>query len=130
MIDALILSTIIATSGALPACAANYPVITSVAVQNVIPDGGVNQYTIRVSVANRGQDPQAANALQSVKIYQDATKVGEKGIPPLKAGGTYAFPYRFTRNSDAGDGTTKLVFRLDRQAPGEQGCGMRYTLSI
>jgi hypothetical protein len=130
MLDSLILATLIGANAGLPPCAATYPVITSVAVQNVMPDAGVNQYTIRVSVMNRGQNSQASNALQSVQIYQDATKVGEKGIPPLKAGGTYAFPYRFTRNSDAADGTTNLVFRLDRQAPGEQDCGMRYALSV
>jgi hypothetical protein len=129
MIDSLILATLIAANGGLPACAGNYPAITAVAVQNVIPDAGVNQYTVRVSVTNRGPDSQAANALQSVEIYQDATKVGEKGIPPLKAGGTYAFPYRFTRNSDAAEGTTNLVFRLDRQVPG-QSCGTRYALSV
>ena len=60
--------------------------------------------------------------LNSIQIFQDATKVDQKGAQPLKAGGTETVTYHFSRSSQARPGTTRLRFRLivnDPHAPAQ-----------
>jgi hypothetical protein len=117
-------------------CSGADPAITSVAVQSVNPDGDVNRYQLAVTVVNRGQDSQGGNVLQSVDIFQDGNKVGEKGLPPLKPGESYNFVYSFVRAADAGNNTTHLAFVLDMHQPSgisSQHCdaaGDRYMLRV
>ncbi len=128
---AILLATLIAQNGMGAPCAGALPAISSVAVDRTTQVGEINDYTLRVSVLNRGDLSQAGNVLQSVDIYRDGTKVDQKGVPPLKAGGTYTFLYSFQRNSDAGDGTTTFTFRMDpRTANGCDSSGDRYDLSV
>ncbi len=115
------------------ACPGTNPAIVSVAVKNVEPDGALSRYVLSVDVANHGAASQASNTLQSVDIYQDGTKVGQKGVPPLKAGQAYAFPFSFERNSNSPDGTTKLVFALTPKLGDASACdrsGQRYSLKV
>jgi CARDB len=107
------------------ACAGPGPAVASAKVDRMTPNGELNTYQLRVSVVNRGDVSQAGNVLQSVDIFRNGTKVDQKGVPPLKAGGTYSFVYPFSRNSDAGDGTTTFTFRMD---PGQSCAG--YVLRV
>jgi hypothetical protein len=128
---AMLLATLIAQTGSGAPCAGALPAISSVAVERTTQVGELNDYTLRVSVLNRGDLSQAGNVLQSVDIYRDGTKVDQKGVPPLKAGGTYTFLYFFQRNSDAGDGTTTFTFRMDpRPSNACDSSGDRYDLSV
>jgi hypothetical protein len=108
---AFLLATLLAQNPA--GCAGPGPAIASVKVANTTQDGALNDYQLRVSVINRGNTSQAGNVLQSVDIFRNGTKVDQKGVPPLKAGGAYSFVYSFSRNADAGDGTTTFTFRMD-----------------
>lgn len=128
---AILLATLIAQNGSAAPCAGALPAISSVAVKRTTQSGELNDYTLRVSVLNRGQRSQAGNVLQSVDIYRNGTKVDQKGVPPLKAGGTYTFLYSFQRNSDAGDRSTTFTFRMDpRTSNGCDSSGDRYDLRV
>ena len=109
-------------------CAGADPAIVSVAVKGVTPSNGLNQYKIGVTVTNLGSSAQASNVLQYVDIYQKAgEKLDAKGIPPLRPGQSYSFTYVAQRSSDAGNGTTKLSFKLDMRqpsAPSSQDCDL------
>jgi hypothetical protein len=131
MMIAILLATLIAQNGSGAPCAGALPAISSVAVDRATQNGELNDYMLRVRVLNRGDVSQAGNVLQSVDIYRNGTKVDQKGVPPLKAGGTYTFLYSFQRNSDAGDGSTKFTFRLDpRTSNGCDSSGDRYNVSV
>jgi hypothetical protein len=107
--------------------------IASVTSQLTGDVGAVNHYDLRVVVANSGGARQPSDVLQSVSIYQDGSKVGEKGVPPLGARGSYAFDQPFQRSDQANAGTTSFTFRLhpDRNASAAcYGEGDRYRLTV
>ena len=110
-----------ALAGAAPAsaaCAGPDPAITSVAVKNVAQSGGMNRYTLAVTVTNDGSQAQAKDTLQFVDIYQvPGEKLDAKGVPPLQPGQAYTVTYDTMRASDAGNGTTHLRFQLDLKQP-------------
>jgi hypothetical protein len=107
------------------ACMGADPAIVSVAVKGMQSSGGLNHYTLSGKVSNLGSVAQASNTLQFVDIYKGSTKLDSRGVPPLRAGQSYAFEYVSTRSAQGGDQTTSLGFRMDvRQPPntGSQSC--------
>ena len=104
----LLAATLLAQGGACTS-----PAISSVMVERTTQDGALNDYQLRINVVNSGGASQAGNVLQSVDIFRNGTKVDQKGVPPLKAGGSYSFVYSFSRNSDAAERSTTFTFRMD-----------------
>jgi len=107
------------------ACSGPNPGITSVAVKSVTPDGNLNRYELTGTVVNQGDAAQAKDTLQFVDIYlgEAGDKLDAKGIPPLAPGQSYTFSYSFVRSHDAGNGTTKLRFKMDMGSSAAQKCG-------
>ena len=129
----------LAVSTALPAvaaCTGADPGITVAKVASVSTSGGLSHYHLSITVVNHGTQGQSGNVLQSVQMYQDSIKVDEKGIPPLKAGGSYTFTHDYVRAADAGKGTTVYRFQLFMHKPtgmGPANCGAdndRYVLTF
>ncbi|MGB6063067.1 MAG: hypothetical protein WBG27_15305, partial [Candidatus Aquilonibacter sp.] len=107
------------------ACMGADPAIVSVAVKGMQSSGGLNRYTLSGKVANLGSAGQAPNTLQFVDIYKGSTKLDSRGVPPLRAGQSYAFEYVTERSAQAGAQTTALGFRMDVREPpntGSQSC--------
>jgi hypothetical protein len=105
---------------AINACAD--PAITHVAAGPVGNNGNLTTYAFAVTIKNVGGANQSSSALNSIQIYQDATKVDQKGAQPLHAGATETIRYTFQRSSDARAGTTRLRFHLlvsDPHAPAQ-----------
>src|SRR5580700_10554955 len=105
------LALILAAAVTGSACA--NPSIVSAGVQSVTADGGLNHYTIAISVENEGTVRQPGNLSQSLDVFQDATKVGQIGLLPLGPDQTQEVTYGFDRSAEAGVGTTHLRFTLD-----------------
>ena len=99
-------------------CGGANPAITSVAVQNVTTNGGLNVYHLSGTVTNLGSMGQPSNTLQFVDIWQYGQKLDDRGIPPLAPGQSYTFGYDWQRSSEAANGTTTLSFRM-RMRQGE-----------
>jgi hypothetical protein len=118
-----LLGVALASNGiaASAACTGANPTLASVAVANVSHADGVNQYHLKGTVVNTGNEAQASNALQFVDIYQSGVKLDDKGIPPLGPGQSHTFTYVAVRSSEAGSGTTTLTFRLAPHAADCQG---------
>jgi hypothetical protein len=93
-------------------CSGAVPAITKVTTSQPTSAGGINTYTLDVTVANIGSAGQPGNTLQSVAIFLDDQKKDEKGLPPLRPGQTYSFPYEVRRSADAAAGTTTVRFHL------------------
>jgi hypothetical protein len=108
--------------GSGASCPAADPAITKVSTSHAATGDGLNTYTLNVTVANIGSAGQPGNTLQSVAIYLDGQKKDVKGLPPLRAGQTYSFPYVVHRSADAAAGTTSVRFQLVRIAPAEANC--------
>lgn len=109
--------------GALPAaanCAGADPAILSVAVKSIATVDGLNRYTLRGKVANVGHVAQSPGTLQFVDIYKGHTKLDSRGVPPLRAGQSYAFEYTSKRSISAGRGTTALAFRMNVRGEASQ----------
>ena len=103
------------------ACKGTDPAIVSAAVKGITSDGRINRYALSIRVVNFGSMKQPSNLLQSVEIYQNGIKLDTKGLPPLKPGQAYAFPYVFQRSVDAGDGTSTLMLKLVMRQPSPPG---------
>jgi hypothetical protein len=104
------------------ACARSAPTISGVTSRIDEASGGLNTYGLHVSIVNRGSQRQASNVLQSVSIFQDGSKVDQKGIPPLAGGGSYAFDYTFSRADGARPGTTSFAFALQPDRNADAAC--------
>jgi hypothetical protein len=104
------------------ACAGADPAITTASVKSTTPNGGLDDIRVAVTVRNLGSQKQPLNTLQSVAIYQDATKVGMKGVPPLAPGQSYTFVYDLQRSRSAGTDTTPLRFHLVVKQPAGGDC--------
>ena len=112
------------------ACQGADPAITNV-VSSSSENNGLTHFTLTTTVVNLGSQAQPGNELQSVDIYLDGVKNGEKGIPPLRAGQQYSFTYDVSRASDAEAGSTKVKLHLVHH--GAQNCNDakdRYQLKI
>jgi hypothetical protein len=97
------------------ACVA--PAITTAVAHQLGSNGDLNTYDVAITVKNMGSVAEPSSLLQSVQIFQDATKVDQKGTPPLPAGGTATVHYRLQRSSEARPGTTHLRFSLVMHDP-------------
>jgi len=104
---ALSLPILAMTSGA---CAG--PTITNAVATQTGSNGDLTTYDIAVTVKNTGSAAEPSSLLQSVEVYQDATKVDQKGTQPLAAGAATTVHYRFSRSSEAQSGSTHLRLRL------------------
>jgi len=112
LLAALSLPVLAMTSGA---CAG--PTITNAVATQAGDNGDLRTYDIAITVTNRGSAGEPSSLLQSVQIFQDATKVDQKGTPPLAAGGATTVHYRFTRSSEAQHNSTHLRFQLALSNP-------------
>ncbi|MEO7202803.1 MAG: hypothetical protein ABI431_08120 [Candidatus Tumulicola sp.] len=114
-----------ATLPAAAACAGADPSIGTVSAGHVSTAGGLSTYRLTGTVTNAGSTAQASDVLQSVDVFQDGQKVDTIGIPPLHPHQSYTFTYAAKRSSEAGAGTTKMLFRLRMSRPvgtGPQDC--------
>lgn len=107
LIAALTLPVLAMTSGA---CAD--PAITAATASQVGSNGDLNTYDVAITVKNTGNAGEPSSLLQSVQVYQDATKVDQKGTQPLAPGQSETVHYRFQRSSEARPGSTHLRFQL------------------
>jgi len=98
---------------ALTGAACANPSILSATIQPVTANGGLNHYTIAITVQNQGNVRQPSNLLQSVDVIQDGLRVDRIGLQPLSPKQSQKVTYSFDRSADAGDGTTNLTFTLD-----------------
>jgi hypothetical protein len=89
------------------------PSILSAGIQSVTTNGGLNHYTIAITIQNQGDAQQPNNLLQSVDVFQDDQKVDQIGLSPLASKQSQKVTYGFDRAADAGVGTTNLTFTLD-----------------
>lgn len=114
-----------ATLPAAAACAGADPSLGTVSAGHVSTAAELSTYRLTGTVTNAGDMAQASDVLQSVDVFQDGQKVDSIGIPPLHAHQSYTFTYAAKRSSDAGAGTTKMLFRLQMSRPvgtGPQDC--------
>jgi hypothetical protein len=88
------------------------PAITMAVASPVAGNADLNTYDVAVTVKNLGGKAQPATLLQSVEFYQNATKVDQKGLQPLKPGGSQTVHYRMQRSSEARPGTTRVRVQL------------------
>jgi len=109
LISPLILAAMAANGST---CSGAAPGITAVTSSVVADTNTVNQYRLHVVVVNHGPMGQPSNDLQSVAIFQNGDKVGEKGVPPLGSSKSYAFDFPFQRSDEAKMGTTHFTFRI------------------
>ena len=111
MLDLLVaLATIPLVAMSSSACAD--PAITHVAAMHAGGNGNLNTYDVAVTVKNVGMKAQPATLLQSVAVYQNGDKVDQKGLQPLKPGGSQTVHYMMTRSSEARPGTTRVRVQL------------------
>jgi hypothetical protein len=105
---------------ALPVLAMNAcadPAITNVTATPISDNGSLAAYDFAITVKNMGGANQPASILQSVQVYQDATKVDQKSARPLRAGGAETLHYRFSRSNEARMGSTHMRFVLVMHDP-------------
>jgi archaellum component FlaG (FlaF/FlaG flagellin family) len=115
MLDTLLMALsvpLLAVSGS--ACAA--PAITGAVANELGSNGDLNTYDVAITVKNTGAS-EPSSVLQSVQVFQDATKVDQKGTPPLAAGASATVHYRLQRSSDARPGSTHLRFSIVMHDP-------------
>jgi hypothetical protein len=93
-----------------PACAD--PAIASAVATQVSDNGDLTTFDVAVSVKNAGRAAEPSSLLQSVQVFQDATKVDQIGAPPLAPGRAATVHYRFSRSSEARARSTHLRFKL------------------
>jgi hypothetical protein len=106
LLTALSVPLLAMTSGA---CAA--PTISTAVATQLGSNGDLTTYDVAITVKNTGAS-EPSSLLQSVQVFQDATKVDQKGTPPLPAGGSATVHYRLQRSAEARPGTTHLRFSL------------------
>ena len=73
------------------ACAG--PTIANAVATQTGNNGNLTTYDVAVTVKNTGSAAEPSSLLQSVEVFQDATKVDQKGTPPLAAGGRATVHY-------------------------------------
>jgi subtilase family serine protease len=96
---------------AVVASSCGAPAITNAGIQSTSTSGDVRFTRVAITVVNHGP-AQAPSILQSVDVYQNGSKVDQKGVPPLKAGASATVTYTFKRSAEAHDDTTRLRLQL------------------
>jgi len=97
------------------ACAG--PTIVHAVAAQAGTNGDLTTYNVAITVKNDGSQGEPSSLLQSVQVYQDQTKVDQKGTQPLAAGGSTTVHYVFSRSAEAEQGSTHLHFRLVLRDP-------------
>ena len=118
MLDVLFLAFAVPVVAMGSACAD--PAITHVSASPISDNGSLAGYDFAITVKNIGTKNQPSSVLQSVLVYQDATKVDQRGAQPLKAGASETLHYQFQRSNEAHAGSTHMHFTLivrDPHAP-------------
>jgi hypothetical protein len=110
---AALVALALAPAPASAACLGSNPAITHVGVQSKMTRGQATMFHLVGTVTNEGTSGQPPNVLQFVDIWHDGEKMDSRGIPPLPLAGSHSFSYDFVRASDAGAGTTTLIFKID-----------------
>lgn len=103
---------------AMTSCPAD-PGITHVTATPISDNGSVAAYDFAITLKNMGTAKQPSSVLQSVLVYQDATKVDQMGAQPLGPGASETVHYRFSRSNEARMGSTHMRFRLVVRDPHE-----------
>jgi hypothetical protein len=111
MLDVL-LSALALPLLAMTSTACADPAIASAVASQVGDNGDLTTYDVAVTVKNAGRAAEPSSLLQSIQVFQDATKVDQKGAPPLPAGRSATVHYRFQRSSEAHARSTHLLFKL------------------
>ena len=93
------------------------PAIASAVATQVGDNGNLTTFDVAVSVKNAGPGAEPSSLLQSVQVFQDATKVDQMGAPPLQPGRAATVHYRFTRSSEAHPLSTHLRFKIVMSDP-------------
>jgi hypothetical protein len=104
-----------AIASASPACAD--PAIVSASQTSVQHNGPLNVYSTAIVVKNLGSRGQAPSLLQSIEVFQDATKVGQIGLRPLAPGRSQTVSYQLERSAGGRTGSTQLRFVLVMHDP-------------
>ncbi len=104
---------------AIASSACSDAAITSAIATNAGNNGDLTTYDVAITVKNASTAAEPESLLQSVQVYQDATKVDQKGTPPLGGGRSATVHYRFVRSSEARLGSTHLRFLLTSSDPHE-----------
>jgi hypothetical protein len=110
MLDALLLALAMPLVAMGSSCAD--PAITHVSASPTSDNGSLAGYDFAITVKNIGTVNQPSSVLQSVIVYQDATKVDQKGAQPLKAGASETLHYHFQRSNEARPNSTHMHFTL------------------
>jgi hypothetical protein len=106
--------TVLLAAVALPLIAMSTcadPAITNVVATPVSDNGSLAGYDFTITLKNMGGN-QRSSVLQSVIVYQDATKVDQRPAQPLRAGASETLHYRFQRSNEARMGSTHMRFQL------------------
>jgi archaellum component FlaG (FlaF/FlaG flagellin family) len=106
------------------ACTGPSASIANVTTSQSTDSNGLDRYTLTIAVKNVGSQSQKSNVLQSVDIFLDHAKNGEKGVPPLRAGQTYSFTYDVQRAEDARRGSTSVDLRLTPATANSRNCSV------
>ncbi len=127
----------IALAAAPASCSGPDPAITGAVVQSqTMTPGGLNSYTIAITVQNVGSKGQPSNLLQSVEVMQNGDHVDQKGLQPLRPGQKQTVTYTFTRSHGAAPHTTRFDFVLAQRTyaiSGPQDCSAgndRFRLTV
>jgi hypothetical protein len=102
-------------AAASPSCAD--PVIASAVATTLGNNGAIASYDVAITVRNAGTVAEPSSMLQSVEVYQDATKVDQIGTPPLRPGQSATVHYRLKRSFEARPGSTHLRLQLVLRDP-------------
>ena len=65
-----------------------------------------------MSILNRGSAAQHHGATQVISVYREEERIARMSIPALGQGEAYAFTMKFRRSTEAGTGSTTLLFQL------------------
>ncbi len=111
MFEALLTALALPLLAMTPGACTN-PAIVSAGATTAGNNGNLTTYNIAIRVKNTGTVGEPSSLLQSVEVFQDATKVDQKSAPPLAPGQAATVHYQFSRSSEARAGSTHLRFRL------------------
>jgi subtilase family serine protease len=117
MFDALLTALALPLLAATMPGACTNPAIISAAATPVGSNGKLTTFNVAIRVKNTGTVGEPPSLLQSVEVFQDATKVDQKSAPPLAPGQAATVHYVFQRSAEAQPGSTHLRFRIVTSDP-------------
>jgi hypothetical protein len=121
---ALLLASQLTGGQSASACPGPSASIANVTTAKSTDANGLDRYTLTIAVKNVGSQAQRSNTLQSVDIFLDHAKNGQKGVPPLRPGQSYSFTYDVQRAEGAREGSTAVDLRLEPSTASARNCGV------